>query len=232
MQPQVLPSLGTLGGGCDHLGVSPACSPALHAVLHLPQIPDDSFWAGSVTSSPNGEGKEPLFLKCSLWGWDGPSSLPRVPGEGRVGAAGSRAEGASFPAGDTGLPQSGFCPALTHPPRAQEVLTRPLGAARSWREGVPALIVAPDQLLHFFESVSPPQQQHKACLPRVRWGLGHCHSQRQQEATRLVVSLIQCQVSCPTGPSRWPVFMIRHVHTPRSCPRGTWFPASLTVVRV
>ena len=92
---------------------------ALHAVLHLPQIPDDSFWEGSVTSSLNGDVKEPLFLKCSLWGWDGPSSLPRVPGEGRVGAAGSRAEGASAPAGDTELPQSGFCPALTHRPHAQ-----------------------------------------------------------------------------------------------------------------
>lgn len=57
---------GHLEGGHDHLGVSPACSPALHAVLHLPQIPDDSFWADSVTSSPNGEGKEPVFLKCSL----------------------------------------------------------------------------------------------------------------------------------------------------------------------
>ena len=74
---------------------------ALHAVLHLPQIPDDSFWEGSVTSSLNGDVKEPLFLK---WGWDGPSSLPRGPGEGRVGAAGSRAEGASAPAGDTELP--------------------------------------------------------------------------------------------------------------------------------
>lgn len=48
----------------------------LHAVLHLPQIPNESFWEGSVTSSPNGgEGKEPVSEVLAV-GWDDPSSLP------------------------------------------------------------------------------------------------------------------------------------------------------------
>lgn len=152
---------------------------ALHAVLHLPQIPDDSFWEGSVTSSLNGEGKEPLFLKCSLWGWDGSSSLPRVPGEGRVGAAGSRAEGASAPAGDTELPQSGFCPALTHLPHPQPggPSQSPRGADKAsgcceiLEGGSPSSDRGSRPVIAFFESVSPPQQQRKTCLPRVRWGL-------------------------------------------------------------
>ena len=151
-----------------------------------------------------------------------------------MGAAGSRAEGASTPARDTGLLQSGFCPALTHPPRAQEVLTRPLGAARSWREGVPALIVAPDQLLHFLslfllhssntKPVSPGFAGDCRLLPLPETAGGH--------AAGGVPCPMPSLLPHTERPSRWPVFMIRHVHAPASCPRGTWFPDSLTVVRV
>ena len=108
------------------------------------------------------------------------------------------------------------------------MLTRPLGAARSWREGVPALIVAPDQLLHFLSLFLLHSSNIKPVSPGFA---GDWRSQRQQEAKRLVVSCVQCQVACPTGPFRWPVFMIRHVHTPGSCPRGMRFSDSLTAVR-
>lgn len=75
VQPHVLPG-GHSEGAVSTWGCRILPQAAQSAVLCQLQIPDGSFWADSVTSSPNGEEKKPLFLKCQPCSRDAPHLSP------------------------------------------------------------------------------------------------------------------------------------------------------------